>query len=361
MVEQMMSPLAATPVLRAQPILAVEDLRRSAMVTVIVPTYERPGLLREALQSALRQTYRDFVLLVGDNSESDDTEELIRALNDPRVHYHRNRPSIDQQSNWRDLVARAESPLVASLHDDDAWHPDFLAEAVPGMLADPSIAMTFTDFWMTDEGGRRLEKESLELSARTGRSSLRRGRLHYDRLEGLRLALIQSAPQPAYAAVFRRDDVLALDFPADIDPLYDIWISYQFVRSGLGLAYVPRRLTNYRVRPGTGNGYAEAEEAVFRHVLTENADLGSFTDELMKQVAIRRWLRATRLMAGGSRHRAESQIWLRRAVEDLRGPRRLLARGGGRSKSLWYSLLAGRRVLHRLRKLGRLPAARLSL
>ena len=124
-----------------------------ASVSVIVPTYERPDLLRAALDSALAQTYDDFVILVGDNSESDVCEQLVADIADPRIRYHRNRPGLGPQGNWLDLVARADTPLVASLHDDDVWEPEFLEATVPAMLADDSIAMHFTDFWMIDDSG----------------------------------------------------------------------------------------------------------------------------------------------------------------------------------------------------------------
>ena len=321
-----------------------------ASVSIIVPTYERDDLLTEALTSALAQTYDDFVILVGDNSESDRCEEAVAALDDPRIRYHRNRPGLGPQGNWLDLVARADTPLVASLHDDDVWEPEFLAETVPGMLEDPALAMTFSDFWMIDGDGVRLDEYTYAECARTHRASIPRGPVAYDRAEGLRLVAVWNAPQPAYAAVLRREHVLAIDFPPDIEPLYDIWISYQFVRQELGLAYVPRRLTRYRVHPGaaTSAGFARAEDAIFRRIVDENPDAGSVLDEIKSYWAGLKWSRATRLMAEGRSGRSASQLQMRRAADDLDGPKKAAALAGGHIGPAWHALRFARRVRHRL-------------
>jgi glycosyltransferase involved in cell wall biosynthesis len=315
-----------------------------AFVTVLVPTYERQDLIGEAIESALAQTYTDLVVHVGDNSESDATEDLVRAIDDPRVRYHRNRPGLGAHGNWIDLVNRAETPLVATLHDDDLWHPDYLESVVPPMLADPSIGMTFTDFWMIDLDGTRLDEHTERESARTHRATLDRGLVDYDREAGLRLVAVWNAPQPAYAAVVRRDEVLAVDFPPDTDPLYDIWLSYDLVKRGVALRYEPRRLTYYRVHLGavSSSGFAAAEDAVFRRILEENREAGPVTGEIAHYWADLRWSRATRLMEADPARRpdapSESQRELRAAADHLVGPKKVAAWIAGRVPPVWHAL-----------------------
>lgn len=332
-----------------------------ASVTVMVPTYEREGLLREALDSALAQTFDDFVILVGDNSESDAVERLVATYDDPRISYHRNRPSLSPQGNWLDLAARAQTPLVASLHDDDVWDPGFLAATVPPMLANPDLGMTFTDFWMIDGDSRRLDELTESESARTQRAHLPAGPLHYDLAHGLRLVAVWNAPQPAYAAVLRRDDVLAAEFPSDTEPLYDIWLSYDLIKRGRGLHYVPQRLTSYRVHPGSGTsaGFGRAEDAVFRRILAEQGApnptdqaLAEVRDEVAAQWGWLQWARGTRLMtqAGADPEaRAQSRHELGAAARGLRGPRRAVAWAASHLPPVWHALRLGRTAVHRLR------------
>jgi hypothetical protein len=318
-------------------------------VTVVVPTYQRVDLLAEALRSVLAQTFEDFVVLVGDNSEDDATEELVASLDDPRIRYHRNRPGLGPMANWLDLIERAETDLVASLHDDDTWHPDFLAAMVPPMLGDPSIAMAFNDFWIVDQQGHRLGPHTEIESARTHRASLPRGRIAYDRAQGLRLVAVWNACQPAYAAVLRREAVLSVDYGPDIDPLYDIWLSYNLVKNERGLYYEPRRLTNYRVhtRSLTGAGFGPVEDRVFGRILEENADAGPVVQEIVRYWSSLRWSRATRMMAGGRSACQLSQAELLASVAGLAGLKRVVASTAGRSDLAWRMMSLGWALRHR--------------
>ncbi|MEZ5412176.1 MAG: glycosyltransferase [Acidimicrobiales bacterium] len=309
-----------------------------ATVSVVVPTYQREKMLAEALDSALAQTYEDFEILVGDNSENDGTEKLVASYTDPRIRYHRNRPGLGAMGNWLDLVRRADTPLIATLHDDDLWEPGYLAAVVPPMLDDPDTAMTFVDFWVIDERGRIQEAYTEEESERTHRRTMQGGKIDYDLAQGIRLVAVWNAPQPCYAAVIRRDAILAIDFPQQMEPLYDIWTSYHLVKRGAGIRYEPRRLTRYRVHSATGTNdarFTEAEDWIFRQIIEQNPGLGPVTDEVRRYWSSIRWYRGTRLMGDGPGARERSQKELRAAAEGLGGPKRVAATMAGRSGLVW--------------------------
>lgn len=321
-----------------------------ATVSVVVPTYQREKMLAEALDSALAQTYEDFVILVGDNSENDGTEELIATYTDPRIHYHRNRPGLGALGNWLDLVRRADTPLIATLHDDDLWEPDYLATVVPPMLEDPDTAMTFVDYWVIDELGRIQEAYTEAESERTHRLTMPAGKVRYDLAEGIRLVAVWNAPQPCYAAVIRRDAIMAIDFPEQMHPLYDIWTSYHLVKKGAGIRYEPRRLTRYRVHSATGTNdarFTEAEDWIFRQIIDQNPTAGPVIDEVRRYWSSIRWYRGTRLMGDGPAARERSQKELLAAAEGLGGPKRVAASVAGRSGLAWSAVSRAWQWRHR--------------
>ena len=308
-------------------------------VSVVVPTFERPEYLRIALDSALAQRFRDFEILVGDNSETDHTERLLSIYDDPRIRYHRNRPSLGPQGNWLDLIERAQADLVATLHDDDFWDPQFLEAVVPTMIADSSLAMVFTDFWIVDEKGNRQVERTNHESFRTGRLDLPSGKLRMGGDDMIRLVAATNAPQPAYAAVLRRSDVLSVEYPEDTWPLYDIWFSYQMVQRGRAFAYDRRRLTNYRHHGGslTSAGFAAAEDSVFRRILRDLATNEQLAGEVAEYWAGLRWARATQVMQqGGDRDWAQRE--LREAAKALGGKKGFAARAAGKSQVVWQGL-----------------------
>ena len=56
------------------------------LVTIAIPTYNRAdGYLKEAIQSALDQTYPNLEIIVSDNCSIDDTESIVKCLSEPDI------------------------------------------------------------------------------------------------------------------------------------------------------------------------------------------------------------------------------------------------------------------------------------
>jgi hypothetical protein len=168
--------------------------------------------------------------------------------------------------------------------------------------------------------------------------------------EKLRRLMLLGACQPAYAAVLRRQAVLDTDFVSEIDPVYDIWLTYQVIMRGEGLVYVPERLTNYRVWGGslTAVGYAEQVDAVFGHVIAANGDLVDLVDAIVVDWARDRFQRGWDALDDPSRRRW-SQRELRRATPGLSGPKLLAATVAGHSELGWRAAGAARAGVRALR------------
>jgi glycosyltransferase involved in cell wall biosynthesis len=322
----------------------------SPAVTVIVPTYNRPELLVEALRSAQAQTFDDFVVLVGDNAASDVNERAVRSVDDPRIHYLSRPESLGAQGNWLDLIARATTPLVASLHDDDTWTPTFLEKTAAPLLDDPTLSIAFCDYLNVDEEGAPLPEYTDWLTHHSGRDSLPAGRFDGDYAESLRAMVLRSAPQPAYAAVLRRQAVVDTEFPPDIEPIYDLWLNYRTCTRGEGFFYVPERLTHYRVWGGslTAGGFGPGQDAVFGRIVGENQGLGEVLDEFEAEWASARFARARDLLSDPSQ-RELSQRQFRLASAHLHGPKWVAAEIAGRSSLGWKAIGLARRATADLR------------
>jgi glycosyltransferase involved in cell wall biosynthesis len=125
-------------------------------VTVAIPTYNRSGWLRLAVASALSQTYAGLVVVVADNASTDDTEELINSIDDPRVEYVRRRANLGAQENANRLLAAVSTEFVVLLPDDDLLYPRHLEVTVGALDAYPTAGVVDTGFDFVDEGGRVL-------------------------------------------------------------------------------------------------------------------------------------------------------------------------------------------------------------
>ena len=99
-------------------------------VTVGIPTFNRSGFLREAIESVLAQSFVDFRLIVSDNASDDDTPEVVRSYSDERIEYVRHEQNVGAIGNINGLIALAETEYLVLLPDDDILYPGHLAAAM---------------------------------------------------------------------------------------------------------------------------------------------------------------------------------------------------------------------------------------
>jgi glycosyltransferase involved in cell wall biosynthesis len=117
----------------------------SPLVTVVTPAYNIAKYIGEAVDSVLRQTFRDFEYLVVDDASVDDTLKVIKAHahDDPRVRLvevDHGGPSAARNAGIRE----AKGEYIAFLDGDDRWHPKFLERQL-GLIQSlpPNVGVVF--------------------------------------------------------------------------------------------------------------------------------------------------------------------------------------------------------------------------
>lgn len=91
-----------------------------------IPTYNRPESLKNAIQSVLLQTFDDFELLIHDNSNSDESQNIVNKISDPRIIYLRHSENQGMLGNWNSLVFASTGKYIKFLNDDDSFAPNCL-------------------------------------------------------------------------------------------------------------------------------------------------------------------------------------------------------------------------------------------
>lgn len=139
------------------------------LVTVGIPTYNRPAGLRRTLECIRGQTYPNLEILVSDNcSETPETRAVAEshARADGRVRYHRQERNIGLEANFKFLLERAKGEFFFWAADDDEWTPDFVSVCV-GHIGSAGSVMTGMRNAVRPRGLLRW-KPPLALSPRTG-------------------------------------------------------------------------------------------------------------------------------------------------------------------------------------------------
>lgn len=95
-----------------------------------------------SLGSVLEQTFGNVEILVSDDAGYG--REAVKQACDPRVRYQHNSSPLGFIDNHKALLAQARGALIAFLHDDDHWEPNYLEEAVLRLEASPDAGFVLT-------------------------------------------------------------------------------------------------------------------------------------------------------------------------------------------------------------------------
>src|SRR5436305_1747451 len=118
----------------------------NAIVSVIVPTFNRAYCIRRTIDSVLNQTYPNWELVIVDDGSTDNTAQLIATdyAHDTRIKYfHQQNQGVTAARNKG--ISLAQGDYVAFLDSDDTWKPWKLQLQLACMQHCPNIGMIWTD------------------------------------------------------------------------------------------------------------------------------------------------------------------------------------------------------------------------
>lgn len=124
-------------------------------VSVIIPTYNRGQYIGESIRSVLTQSYADLEVIVVDDGSTDDTEKIIDAIVDPRLHYIRQENR--GRSNARNhALSLARGKYITFLDSDDLYLPNKIELQVDYLIKHPDVGMVYTSAYCINDGGDML-------------------------------------------------------------------------------------------------------------------------------------------------------------------------------------------------------------
>lgn len=114
------------------------------LVSIVIPTYNRPEYFSKALESALNQTYRNIEIFITDNSHNTKTKELMKKYlaQDSRIIYEHH-PDFDANGNWERAweYNNPQAEFINMLMDDDLFKPNKLEVMVQVYMDNPDVAL----------------------------------------------------------------------------------------------------------------------------------------------------------------------------------------------------------------------------
>ena len=129
-------------------------------VSICVPVYNGENYLRQAIDSILDQTHKDFELIISDNASTDRTSEICREAlaRDRRVRYFRAPVNGGLAWNFNHAFHLARGNYLVWLGHDDLMGKEYLARCVDALNGDSAAVLSYTNSNYIDHKGEVIKK-----------------------------------------------------------------------------------------------------------------------------------------------------------------------------------------------------------
>lgn len=129
-------------------------------VSVIIPTYNRAGMVCEAIESVLNQTFKDVEAIVVDDGSTDGTGEVLRGRYDERVRYFY-QPNSGRSAARNRGIEASNARYLLFLDSDDFLLPQAVEHEVAFLDAHPDVDVVYTDGFFCDATGQNASRIAL--------------------------------------------------------------------------------------------------------------------------------------------------------------------------------------------------------
>ncbi|MBR0830173.1 glycosyltransferase [Bradyrhizobium manausense] len=218
------------------------------LVSIIVRTYNRGYIIGEAIDSALRQTYGNFEIIVVDDGSSDGTAEAVERIRSDKIRYIRHDQNRGVSAAGNTGIRAAKGDIIAHLDSDDLWKPEMLGSLIDVLQRHHQIGAVFCDV----EVDRGKSVSSISSSMRAF-PKLLASHAHSDSdvfvfsNREMYLCLLEEVPIKPTAVLIRR---AVLDEFRGYDESWcsgEDWELYLRISKHYGFGYVNRKLAVMRV------------------------------------------------------------------------------------------------------------------
>lgn len=132
---------------------------QTPLVTIAIPAY-KSSFLRQAIESALAQTYTNIELIIVDDQSPNNIQEIVKSFDDTRIKYYRNKNNLGGKNpalNWNQCLHYAQGEYFSLLCDDDLYEPTFIEEMLQLAKKYPQTNVFRTRANIIDKNGKAID------------------------------------------------------------------------------------------------------------------------------------------------------------------------------------------------------------
>jgi glycosyltransferase involved in cell wall biosynthesis len=139
----------------------------SVKISVVIATYNRSAMVRQAIEAALEQTFAPDEIVVSDDASTDETPLALQGL-PSHVRVFRRESNSGGVDNWNFAMRQARGDFLAWCSDDDRFLPQHLEQSMAFLEQHPEIGMVHSGFVDAIERDGRMVIAARPLRARRG-------------------------------------------------------------------------------------------------------------------------------------------------------------------------------------------------
>ena len=117
------------------------------LVSVVINCFNGEKYLREALDSVITQTYKNWEIIFWDNKSTDKSAEIFKSYKASRLKYYCASSHANILYEARNYaLKKANGDFIAFLDVDDWWLPNKLEKQIP-LFNDPDVGLVYGNLW----------------------------------------------------------------------------------------------------------------------------------------------------------------------------------------------------------------------
>lgn len=127
---------------------------KQPLVSICIPTYNRPNYLKQALEACLNQTYKNLEICITDNSDKDIARNIVKKFKRLKINYEKNKKNIGSFNNLQKCAKKAKGKYIKFLLDDDLIEPECIEEMVEVMEKHKNVGLVMSPLKIIDSHGK---------------------------------------------------------------------------------------------------------------------------------------------------------------------------------------------------------------
>jgi len=133
---------------------------KNLKITILMPVYNGEKYLKEAIDSILDQTFKNFEFLIINDGSTDKTETIIKSYNDPRIRLLNNKKNIGITKSLNLGIMLSQGEYIARMDADDISLPNRLQKQYQFLENNKNIGVVGSNMYLINQSGKKVGRSS---------------------------------------------------------------------------------------------------------------------------------------------------------------------------------------------------------